>query len=140
MQKRVSYIQYICDMLYNVNTKGLKKVNIGEDINYLKNEELILKRTQYYSFSRLLTQNKAIKKGSGLKATIKDIELITNMSKSTYYRIKEKIEKKGFTFWKSLERNSTKPKRFRVSKIPQEYKDIILDIRLNNKTYSENKG
>ena len=31
------------------------------------------------------------------------------------------------------------PKHFRVSKIPQEYKDIILQIRLENKTYSEKK-
>ena len=31
------------------------------------------------------------------------------------------------------------PKHFRVIKIPQEYKDIILQIRLENKTYSEKK-
>ena len=69
------------------------------------------------------------------------------MSKSTYYRIRTKLKVKGFTYWKTLEINNKKenknknkiPKHFRVSKIPQEYKDIILQIRLENKTYSEKK-
>ena len=69
------------------------------------------------------------------------------MSKSTYYRIRTELKVKGFTYWKTLEINNKKenknknkiPKHFRVSKIPQEYKDIILQIRLENKTYSEKK-
>lgn len=126
-------------ILYNVNTSGLKKINIGKDINYLKDEYVILKQKQYLCFQKLLNTNKAIKKGSGLKLTIKAIEEISGISKSSYYRIKKEVNIKGSTYWKTLERKSTRPKRFRVSKIPQEYKDIILNIRLKNKTYSEKK-
>ena len=119
----------------------------NEEESLIKDKDIIFKRQQYLCFTELLRQNKAIKKGSGLKTTIKDIEKATGMSKSTYYRIRTKLKVKGFTYWKTLEINNKKenknknkiPKHFRVSKIPQEYKDIILQIRLENKTYSEKK-
>ena len=126
-------------VFYNVNRHYIKNINTGIEEELIKDEDIKRKRQQYLSFSKLLTQNKAIKKGSGLKTTIKDIEKVTGMSKTTYYRIKEKIEVKGFTFWRSCIKQKTTPKRFRTSKIPQEYKDIILDIRLNNPNYSEKK-
>ena len=134
-------------VFYNVNRKYIKNININEEESLIKDKDIIFKRQQYLCFTELLTQNKAIKKGSGLKTTIKDIEKATGMSKSTYYRIRNKLKLKGFTYWKTLEINNKEenknknkiPKHFRVSKIPQEYKDIILQIRLENKTYSEKK-
>ena len=57
----------------------------NEEESLIKDKDTIFKRQQYLSFSKLLAQNKAIKKGSGLKTTIKDIEKATGMSKSTYY-------------------------------------------------------
>ena len=134
-------------IFYNVNRRYIKNININEEESLIKDKDIIFKRQQYLCFTELLRQNKAIKKGSGLKTTIKDIEKATGMSKSTYYRIRTELKVKGFTYWKTLEINNKKenknknkiPKHFRVSKIPQEYKDIILQIRLENKTYSEKK-
>ena len=57
----------------------------NEEESLIKDKDIIFKRQQYLCFTELLTQNKAIKKGSGLKTTIKDIEKVTGMSKSTYY-------------------------------------------------------
>jgi transposase len=128
----------IINLFHNVNTSCFKiNTNIEEEL--IKDEDIILKRQKYLCFNKLLEQNKSIKKGSNKRISIKEIERITGMSKSTYYRIKEKIEIKGFTFWKSCVKQKTKPKRVRISKIPQEYKNIILDIRSNNPTYSEKK-
>ena len=68
-------------VFYNVNRHYIKNINTGIEEELIKDEDIKRKRQQYLSFSKLLTQNKAIKKGSGLKTTIKDIEKATGMSK-----------------------------------------------------------
>ena len=86
-------------VFYNVNRHYIKNINTGIEEELIKDEDIKRKRQQYLSFSKVinieldltqnnridLTQNKAIKKGSGLKTTIKDIEKVTGVSKSTYY-------------------------------------------------------
>ena len=68
-------------IFYNVNRRYIKNININEEESLIKDKDIIFKRQQYLCFTELLTQNKAIKKGSGLKTTIKDIEKATGMSK-----------------------------------------------------------
>ena len=36
---------------------------------------------------------------------------MAGISRATYYRIKEKVEKKGLTYWQTLEKQSTRPKK-----------------------------
>lgn len=61
------------------------------------------------------------------------------MSKSTYYRLKEKSKNKGTTFWKNYKKNSIKPHMVRQSKIDLQTRSIILDIRNKYKTYGKAK-
>jgi transposase InsO family protein len=123
--------------LYNVNTKGLRKIN--PEISYIKDIEVKRKYDSFNFFSKLLNQNKAIKKGSGKKLTIKEIAEISNLSKSEYYRIRTQTKYKGFTYWKYYNKQSTKPHNFRQSEISEEIRDIVLSIRQNNPTYSKVK-
>jgi uncharacterized protein YerC len=129
-------------MLYNnlfsgMDTRGLNK--IVNPINYLKNKSIIERKKQYDTFNLLLNQNKKIKKKEE-RLSYKDIEQITGISKRTYYRIKQKVEIKGSTFWKALEKESTRPNKVRQSnKIPNETIELILKLRTENITYGKDK-
>jgi transposase InsO family protein len=116
----------------------------------IKDESTLYCRKKYLIFKSLLEHNRVIKKGSGNKLTIKQIEEITGLSKSKYYRIKEKLENGN---WKDIERKSTRPKTLRQSKIiitlssiTNPYSDNnnnivnrVLKLRRENPTYGKTK-
>lgn len=79
--------------LYGVNYRWLNKIN--QDISYfdkyyIKDNKVIELKNKFDDFTKLLQQNKQIIRGKGNKLTIKEIESITGLSKSRYYRIKKK--------------------------------------------------
>jgi hypothetical protein len=106
--------KWIYDNIYSgIDTRGLNKIN--QEFSYLKDKSIIEKKKKYDNFKSLLEHNKVIKKGSGNKLTIKQIEEITELYKSEYYRIKKKLEKGN---WKDIERKkSTRPNNLRQSKL-----------------------
>ena len=57
------------------------------------------------------------------------------ISRATYFRYKRKIQK----IYKGIFPPTRKPKVFRQSKIPKEFKDIVLQIRRENPTYGKAK-
>lgn len=114
----------IQNTLYGINYHALNKIN--QEVSYVKSEHIKKRQKQYKDFERL--------KEVGLGFS--EIYSITGLSKSEYYRIKKKVEKLG---WRAIEKQSTKPKRFRTSKVPLEIKDTILKIRLENITYGKCK-
>jgi transposase len=116
-----------------IDVRGLNKINL--DISYLKDKKLIELRKNYNSFTVLLNNRKKVKNIKE-RMTYKQIEEITNISRSTYYRIKKQLKTKD---WKGMERKSTRPRRLRQSKIPEATIKEILKIRLENPTYGEKK-
>lgn len=128
--------------LYNINTRGIKRIN--QDISYfnesfIKDKKILNLKHKYDKFLILLKQNREIIRGKRNKLTIYEISKIVDLSKSHFYRIKKEVDTKGFTYWKELVRKSTKPHNNRQSEIPKEIQDFILEIRLNNPTYSKDK-
>ena len=66
----------------------------------------------------------------------KEIARVTGISRATYYRRKKAISKYGVI---GLKKRSASPKTHRQSKIPQATIDLILKLRLANKSYGKAK-
>jgi len=111
-------------ILYGLNYAQLGRIN--QEISYVKSEYIKKRQKQYKDFERL----------KEAELDFNEIYNITGLSKSEYYRIRKKVKKFG---WKSIEKQSTKPKRLRASKIPLKLKDLILKIRQENITYGKDK-
>jgi len=105
--KNEAKFMQILNRFYKVNTRGLNKIN--PEIDYLKNEEIKKRKKQFENFRLLLEQNKSLKKPKRL--SYGQIASMAGISRATYYRIKEKVEKKGLTYWQTLEKQSTRPKK-----------------------------
>ena len=70
------------------------------------------------------------------KVPDKEIAKITGISRATFYRLKKLLNLYGLN---GLEKQSTRPKVFRQSKISQETRQAILNIRTQNSTYGKDK-
>ena len=64
------------------------------------------------------------------------IRKVVEMGRSNYYRIKKKVRDKGY---KGYIRESSKPHSYRMSKISDSVRDLILRIRKENHTYGKSK-
>ena len=95
--KNEAKFMQILNRFYKVNIRGLNKID--PEIDYLKNKEIKKRKKQFENFRLLLEQNKSLKKPKRLS-----YKQIASMAGITYYRIKEKVEKKGLTYWKALEK------------------------------------
>ena len=109
---------------------GLHK-NIYKLARYASTQELLDKQTQE---RRKLLGDWEILKARGVPDH--EIAQITGISRATYYRRKKAISQYGVI---GLKKQTTKPKTFRKSKIPQSAIDLILRIRLDNPTYGKAK-
>lgn len=70
------------------------------------------------------------------KVSWKDIAEIVGMSKSSYYRIAKRVSVLGIL---GFIKQSTKPKQVRQSRTPQEARELVLKLRLENRTYGKAK-
>lgn len=70
------------------------------------------------------------------KVSWKDIAEIVGMSKASYYRIAKKVSALGIL---GFIKQSTRPKQMRQSQVPQEVLDLVLKLRLENRTYGKAK-
>ena len=70
------------------------------------------------------------------KVPDREIAKITGISRASFYRRKKAIRNYGLS---GLKRRSTRPKTFRISKIPQSTIDLIVKLRQENPTYGKAK-
>jgi transposase len=117
-------------ILSGANTRGLKLISPdGFEDEY--SGEL---RRRYCKFKELLDHNRQSPKGKGKRLTIKQMEDIVGISKSSYYRLRDRIES-----GEKIIRKSKRPKSTRKSKVSQEIKQKIKKIRLDNPCYGKDK-
>jgi DNA-directed RNA polymerase specialized sigma subunit len=81
------------DRLIELNKSLPRNRKKKDEYNKKNNKDNI---TTFNGRNKPVRDNKLIR-----RLTIKEIEKITSMSKSTYYRLKEKSKNKGTTFWKN---------------------------------------
>jgi DNA invertase Pin-like site-specific DNA recombinase len=80
---------------------------ISPEINYLGDEFLRKRKTQYDNFKLLLEKNRKKKED---RLSYREIVKISGISRATFYRLKKELETKD---WKGIERKSTRPHRLR---------------------------
>lgn len=109
---------------------GLHK-NIYKLARYACTQELLDQNTE--ERRKLLGDWEILK---SRKVPDKEIARITGISRATFYRRKTAISKYGIA---GLKRKTTRPKKFRTSKIAKNTIDLILQLRLENPTYGKAK-
>ncbi len=70
------------------------------------------------------------------KVPWREITEVIGLFRATYYRILKKVKMLGFV---GFIKKSTRPKQVRQSKVPQEGRDLVLKLRLENRTYGKAK-
>jgi IS30 family transposase len=118
------------------NSRGLNR--ISPEINYLKDREIIERKKSFGTFRALLEKNRKIKNKED-RLSQRRIAEISGIARATYYRLKKKFNIKGSTLWKALERESRRPGHLRKSRIPENIKQRILELRLENPTQGKEK-
>ena len=106
----------------NSNMNNNNNINTEPTINNNNSKENNKQKTSTFnSKNKPIRDNKLIR-----RLTIKEIEKISGMSKSDYYRKKKESYGKGTTYWTNYKKNSTKPHRVRQSKINLQTRSVVL--------------
>jgi hypothetical protein len=117
--------------LMELNKSLPRNRNKKDEYNKKHNKQ---KTSTFNSKNKPIRDNKLIR-----RLTIKEIEKISGMSKSDYYRKKKESYGKGTTYWTNYKKNSTKPHRVRQSKINLQTRSVVLKIRQKHQLYSKAK-
>ena len=117
--------------LMELNKSLPRNRNKKDEYNKKHNKQ---KTSTFNSKNKPIRDNKLIR-----RLTIKEIEKISGMSKSDYYRKKKESYGKGTTYWTNYKKNSTKPHRVRQSKINLQTRSVVLKTRQKYQLYSKAK-